>query len=98
MEEQRQHQVRSQQGFVAPLPTTDMPQMGPGLPAVLLQMYPDLATFNFGQAPGPVGEEGEEEYSGISYDASSGGEYMSDNDMAYEQMQMDHATAQNNWP
>lgn len=102
LEEQRQHQMQSQQGFVAPGPMTDMPQPGPQLPAVLLQMYPDLAGFNFGASTGPIPEDlvdMEDDYGGrSSFDASSGNEFeMSDNDIAaYEQMQMD-ANSQN-WP
>ncbi|GAM82960.1 hypothetical protein ANO11243_009460 [Dothideomycetidae sp. 11243] len=109
LEEQRQHQMQSQQGFVAPGPMTDMPQPGPQLPAVLLQMYPDLAGFNFGSAPLGAGDDLDDEYGGrSSFDASSGNEFeMSDNDMnAYEQMQMDQQQQQQqgysgmaqNWP
>ncbi|PNS14577.1 hypothetical protein CAC42_2634 [Sphaceloma murrayae] len=89
MEEQRQQQLQSQQGFIAPNPLTEQPNLAPQLPAVLLQMYPDLAGFDFGA---PVGGGGmgvvDEDYGGrSSFDASSGGEFeMSDNDMGYDAM------------
>ncbi|KAF2223270.1 hypothetical protein BDZ85DRAFT_198062 [Elsinoe ampelina] len=86
MEEQRQRQLQSQQGFIAPNPLTEMP-VAPQLPAVLLQMYPDLAGFDFG-APltGNMGVVDEGDYGGrSSFDASGGSEFeMSDNDMGFD--------------
>ncbi|PSK34583.1 hypothetical protein B9Z65_8909 [Elsinoe australis] len=81
MEEQRQQQLQSQQGFIAPNPITEQPNLAPQLPAVLLQMYPDLAGFDFGAPVGGMGTLDEDFTGGgrSSFDASSGGEFeMSD--------------------
>lgn len=81
MEEQRQQQLQSQQGFIAPNPLTEQPNLAPQLPAVLLQMYPDLAGFDFGAPVGGMGTLDEDFTGGgrSSFDASSGGEFeMSD--------------------
>ncbi|KAF4551891.1 Zinc finger C2H2 type domain-containing protein 2 [Elsinoe fawcettii] len=102
MEEQRQQQLQSQQGFIAPNPLTEMP-VAPQLPAVLLQMYPDLAGFDFGAPLGNMGVVDEGDYGGrSSFDASGGSEFeMSDNDIGYDTgaMNMGHQNfAQpNNW-
>jgi len=83
LEEQAQHQLQSQQGFVAPMPVTQQPQLDPVLPAALLQMYPEFASLNWGQVD--AGQGMDEDYAGhSSFDASSGGEWdgLSDNDMS----------------
>lgn len=102
MEEQRQQQLQSQQGFVAPVPLTEQPQLALQFPAALLQMYPDLAGFDFSGTTNTIPEgmdnmDDELDYTGrSSFDASSGGEFdLSDNDMeVYSQMQMDQQQQQ----
>jgi len=85
MEEQQQQQLQSAQGFVAPGPVMQRPQLDPILPAALLQMYPEFANLNWGamEMDTTSDQNMDDTFTGnSSFDASSGGEYdMSDNDI-----------------
>lgn len=64
---------------------TQQPHLQPILPAILLQTYPELASFDWsGTSAAPIPDD-MDAYSGHSnYDASSGGEWdgMSENEMS----------------
>jgi len=88
LEEQQQQQLQSQQGFVAPPPIVQMPQLDPVLPAALLQMYPEFANFNWGPIDSTNDQGMDDDFNGrSSFDASSGGDWLSDNDMSDYQVQ-----------
>lgn len=84
LEDQQQHQLQSSQGFVAPNPMTQQPQLDTGvLPAALLQMYPEFANLDWGSTGNGAGMD-DDGYNGrSSFDASSGNEWdgISDNEM-----------------
>lgn len=88
-EDQAQQQMHREQGFVAPGPVTQRPQLDHVLPAALLQMYPEFANLNWGAMDTAPNQAMDEDFNGrSSFDASSGNEWdVSDNDMTDFQVQ-----------